>query len=70
MKIAIGVVLTLIALSGLLMFADRAAQAEGVNPDSAVSNKLDHVLENQKAILKELASIKEELNIIKIRVTR
>ena len=32
--------------------------------------KLDQVLKNQQEILKELAALKEELSIVKIRATR
>ena len=39
-------------------------------PDAGVIAKLDTVLENQKAILDNLASIKEDLRIIKIRITQ
>ena len=46
----------------------RAQSSSG--PDADVVAKLDVVLENQKAILDNLASIKEDLRIIKIRITQ
>jgi hypothetical protein len=39
-------------------------------PDSDVIAKLDVVLENQKIILDHLASMKEQLRILTIRVTQ
>lgn len=38
--------------------------------DTEISKKLDDILKSQKEILGALASIKEELDIVKIRVTR
>jgi len=38
--------------------------------DSGVMGKLDEILNNQKIILNDLSGIKEELRIIKIRVTQ
>lgn len=46
----------------------RAQSSSG--PDADVIAKLDVVLENQKAILENLALMKEELRIIKIRITQ
>ena len=49
----------------------RAIHAQGSGAsDSTVSVKLDAVLINQKSIMKDLADIKEELRIIKIRITQ
>ncbi len=45
------------------------AQAQGAD-ESSVLAKLDEVLNGQKAIMDELASIKEELRIVKVRVTQ
>ena len=39
-------------------------------PDEAVLAKLDQILDYQKTILDQLASMKEELNTIKIRITQ
>lgn len=39
-------------------------------PDADVNAKIDIALENQKTILSNLASIKEDLRIIKIRITQ
>jgi len=38
--------------------------------DSAVSSKLSEILKGQQAIAADIALIKSELNVIKIRVTQ
>ena len=38
--------------------------------DSMVLSKLDKILKSQDSISKDLAAIKSELNIVKIRVTQ
>lgn len=61
------IVLTVVAMlliSGAFMFA----MAQGDEADNA--QKLDTIIENQKTILAELASMKNELTIIKIRITQ
>lgn len=69
-KIIIGLIIALIAVSSLLAFTDRKIEAQEGDSDPEVSKKLDEVLKNQKEILQEIASIKESLEVIKIRVTR
>ena len=50
---------------------DRALRAQSSSgPDAGVIAKLEAVLENQKTILDNLASMKEDLRIIKIRITQ
>jgi hypothetical protein len=56
------------AVSGLTA---RAIHAQGSDSsDSVVAAKLDKVLINQKSIMEELDAMKEELRIIKIRITQ
>ncbi len=51
--------------------SDKSLRAQSSSgPDADVIAKLDVVLENQKAILSDLASIKEQLRILTIRVTQ
>jgi hypothetical protein len=51
--------------------SDKSLRAQSSSgPDADVIAKLDTVLGNQKAILDNLASIKEDLRIIKIRITQ
>lgn len=69
-KIFIAVILVLAAVSATLVFSAIArAQDQGVD-QSAILSKLDQVLANQKNIMDQMASIKNELAIIKIRVTQ
>ena len=54
----------------LLMSAAMLFLAGGTLRAAEVDNaKLDQILENQKQILSELAEVKEELKVIKVRVT-
>ncbi|GEM_PF-3350069 len=43
---------------------------EEVQDTMGLSAKLDQILENQKAIAGQLDAIKQELNIVKIRITQ
>lgn len=64
LTVFLAIVITLIA------FTKSAVRAEDEADVAALSAKVDEVLDNQKMILQGLASIKEELNIIKIRITQ
>ena len=68
-KVMIAAVITLIAVSALLFFANKPINAEGDN-SAAVLQKLDEVINGQRAILEGMDSLKREINIIKIRVTQ
>lgn len=72
-KILIGFIISLVVIAVLLAISDRPSKAED-DTESAVSEevskKLDQVLKGQKAILDGIESLKEELNIVKIRVTQ
>ena len=49
----------------------RATHAQDQGGDQgAILSKLDQVLSNQKAIMDQIESLREELNIVKIRVTQ
>lgn len=67
-KIVAGLVVSVILISGLLVVAERGIGAEVETPD--ISSKLDEILGNQKTILQQLSSIKDELGIIKIRISQ
>ena len=69
-KIIMGVVIFLIVITGFFVVTDMAVKAEDADSELKISKKLDDILKNQKAILDGIASIREELNVIKIRVTR
>ena len=40
------------------------------NRDCGLSSKLDQILSNQRSLMEQMDSLKQELNIIKIRVTQ
>lgn len=69
-KIIIGLAISSIVLFGVFTAADKALRAETAGSDSEVLKKLDNVLTNQKAILQGMAEMKQELYVIKIRVTQ
>lgn len=55
----------------LLNFAiESHAKAAGQDISAAVSKKVDQVIKNQQDISAKLDAIKEELRVIKIRVTQ
>ena len=69
-KVVIGIVLALILVSLPFILAGVThAQAQGID-QSAIQSKLDQILDNQKLIIDQVATIKAELNIVKIRVTQ
>ena len=69
-KVLIGVVLAL-ALVSLPFIITKATHAQGQsNTQDEMSAKLDQILNNQKTILQGIAELKNELYIIKIRVTQ
>ena len=63
-------VIFLVVAAGLFLFEAKRIQAEEETDSAAVSRKLEEVLGNQKTILAELSAIREEVRIIKIRVTQ
>lgn len=69
-KAVIGLVLLSIALLGVFTLANKALRAETSGGDTELSRKLDNVLNNQKAILQGISELKQELYIIKIRITQ
>lgn len=70
-KILGGVILSLLLIASISLFANirTHAQEQGVDL-STISAKLDQILNGQKAIADQVASIRQELNIVKIRVTQ
>jgi glucosamine 6-phosphate synthetase-like amidotransferase/phosphosugar isomerase protein len=67
-------ILAIIVLAVMLAASSSLAQDETQQAPSAELNeiigKLNEVLSSQKALMEQVASLKEELNIIKIRVTQ
>ncbi|OGW85669.1 MAG: hypothetical protein A2987_07360 [Omnitrophica bacterium RIFCSPLOWO2_01_FULL_45_10] len=66
------IILLLISIIGasVLLISVKGTAAEGPGSDYGIYRKLDEILKNQKVIMETLASLKEEVEIIKIRVTR
>jgi len=58
----------LVSLPLLLAGAARADDQSAKQDE--ILNKLDQILSNQKAIMDQMESLKQELNIVKIRVTQ
>ena len=61
--------LVLIVFSALFVFSRHALFADGEGLSGAVAQKLDEVLRKQSEILSQLAEIKQELYVVKIRST-
>lgn len=60
-----------VIIVAFLGITNRAIHAQNAgSADSSLISKLDTVLNNQRLILDELGQIKEELRVIKIRVTQ
>ena len=69
-RFLIGMVLVCVLLSLPLVLAGIThAEDQAVNNPEILA-KLDQILSGQKALMDQMASIREELNIIKIRVTQ
>jgi hypothetical protein len=51
---------------GIIVFAGSSLKAE----DAELSQKLAEIADNQKRIMEDISVIKEELRIIKIRITQ
>ena len=69
-KALLGLLVSVTVIVCLLGITGRATHAQGSGTDQSIAEKLDAIANTQKAILDDLASIKEELRIIKIRVTQ
>ena len=65
------VLISIIVVAAFLGMTGRAIHAQGSeSSDPAVIAKLDAVLGNQKSIMESLAVIKEDLGIIKVRISQ
>jgi len=69
-KVKIGFAISSIVLFILLTVANRPLRGQEDNLQTAMTKKLDQVLENQGKILEQIDSMKETLHIIQIRVSR
>ena len=62
--VVIAVIMLLLTMTG------RTTYAQSSGDSNTVLAKLQEVLNNQKQIMAELASLKEDVRIVKIRVTQ
>ncbi|MCX5677810.1 MAG: hypothetical protein NTY76_01730 [Candidatus Omnitrophica bacterium] len=63
--------ISIVVAAAVLGLTGRAIHAQSSDSsDSVVAAKLDKVLVNQKSIMEDLAAMKEELRIIKVRITQ
>lgn len=63
--------IAVVVIVGFMGDPGRVTRAESASGfDSTVMARLDEVIQNQQKILEGIAGIKEELRIIKIRVTQ
>ena len=69
MRILKGLIVSISIFTAVAGFAGSVA-AEDQPASAEVLNKLDDIAAEQKNILRELSDIKQELEIIKIRVTQ
>ncbi len=70
-KMLLWLCILLVVISSFLGATNRPTQAQtSSGTDSTVMAKLDQILDNQKNIIDGLASAREELRIIKIRITQ
>jgi cell division protein FtsL len=69
-KVITMAIIILMVAAAVLIFSNKIIKAETNGDISTISAKLDEVLGNQRSIMQDLSSIKQELNIIKIRVTQ
>lgn len=69
-KIFLVLAVFLVVVFVLTAAANKPGNAEDRVATSDLSKKLDDLLAGQKAILSQLADMKEELRIIKIRITQ
>ena len=70
-KILTGIVLVLVLIVAASIFVNGMTHAQTQSPDqSEISAKLDQILNNERAMMDQIASMRQELNVIKIRVTQ
>ena len=61
---------SLVLIAAGLAFNSRPIGAEDQGADQELSKKLSEIADNQKKIFSDIAEIKEDLRIIKIRITQ
>ena len=70
-KILIGIILAVVLVAAASIFVNSGIRAQEQAPDqSEVLAKLDQILNNEKVLMDQIASMRQDLNIVKIRVTQ
>ena len=70
-QILIGIMLVAVLMASAAIFGNSRTHAQDQGVDQAsISAKLDQILNNEKVLMDEIASMRQELNVIKIRVTQ
>lgn len=69
-KFVAAAVIAVFVISGVLFLVSTSTHAEGAVDSQEISRKLEEVLNNQKTILADLAALRNEIQIVKIRVTQ
>ena len=70
-KILVGVIIGIMVVGGTLLVSGRTIKAADEYMGGAdFGKKLDEILKTEKKILDTVTALKEELNIVKIRVTQ
>lgn len=69
-KKILGYILFLTVILLLAVTINSSVKAQGNVSEAQISDKLNEILQHQKQILQEIGSMKKELDIIKLRVTR
>ena len=72
-KLLTGIILSLLLIAAACLFVNSRTHAEegSSTPDlSILVSRLDQILSNQRTIMDQVASMRQELNVIKIRVTQ
>lgn len=70
MKKTIAVVFVVVIIASILASGGKFSGAAANADDAGVLSKLEEVINGQAAILKDIAYIKSELAVIKIRITQ
>ena len=69
-KILIGITAaSFLMMASMFINSKISAEDQGLD-QGAIMAKLDQVLNNQKVIMDQISSMKQELNIVKIRITQ
>lgn len=69
-KTVLALAISSILLFGIFVAANRTLRAETAGSDPEISRKLQAILNNQETIMAGIAELKQELYVIKIRVTQ